>query len=224
MTTRTRPKRNATSKRYNDDWEQTPLTKSVKTSVKETTTTQKKKTNAKSSPATKTSDAEKKSRKTTSPLKTKKKQKTDTHAFSSYFESKRDTVRYNYHISPVAKLCIGSPVIKPKPKAVQRKRKKGDVFDFCSDDEEMSVIPTKKSKMLPPQPITDSKASTKKTKPSVSKPNPEKSATVTKKTEKPSTAAATARTMSKPSPTKSAKNLQKKLTKQESDTRTQQVP
>lgn len=173
MATRTRPKRNAASKRYNEDWEQTPLTKS-KTDEKESPA-QKKSANSKVSPVKRGSTASNKSK--VASTQKNSKQKKDTHAFSSYFESKRGTVQYNYHISPVAKICVGSP---QKPKLKVHRKRKGDVFDFCSDDEDMN-IPSKKPKVSSANLKNVSKADTKKATSSTYKPSGKQLSTSPKK-------------------------------------------
>ncbi len=149
-TTRTRAKRAIKAKSYGDDIEiESPIKQSRATGgKKEESITSGAKTSKTKQSTTKTQ------RNSNSPATSKipKKTKKDNHAFSSYFENSRSTVQFNYHISPVSQISIGSPNTgkstgKPKGRR-KRKNETTDIFDYQSEEEEEAIVlPSKRSKL-----------------------------------------------------------------------------
>ena len=185
MATRTRSRRNINEKcsaNDDNDGEQSPQKKIVKTGNARKNTNNTESPPKTSVPKRSPQKSKKKneSQKVNNPApmitpKKGKKTKKDIHAFSSYFESKRATVQYNYHISPVAQVCLpsqspGNQQTKPTTKKIQRKRKSGaiaDVFDYCSDEE--VVISSKKSKLASTNDTREKTAGKKDTKTIITK-------------------------------------------------------
>ena len=177
-TTRTRAKRAIKAKSYGDDIE-------IESPVKQSRATGRKK---EESVTTKTSGAKTSSKQTTKQSTTKtqrnsispatskisKKTKKDNHAFSSYFENSRSTVQFNYHISPVSQISVGSPNTgKSTGKTKGRRKRKNettDIFDYHSEEEEeVIVLPSKRPKLSAksdqdkPKPLSNKGDSSKKT-------------------------------------------------------------